>query len=68
MSEMTVVVDGQAYIVDVYEDLEDGGFVGVVRGLTGCITQGDDLDELKTMLKDAIQGWINIEREDGQWQ
>lgn len=37
----------------------DGGFVAKARLTTGSInTQGDTLDELKEMVKDAINGYF----------
>ncbi len=37
----------------------DGGFVAKARLATGSInTQGDSLDELKEMVKDAIDGYF----------
>ena len=36
----------------------EGGFTVTVPTLPGCITYGRDLDEAKTMAKDAISAYI----------
>lgn len=36
----------------------EGGFTALVPALPGCISYGQDLDEAKTMIIDAIQGYI----------
>ena len=37
------------------EQDEDGGFVGKVPELQGCLSQGDSLDELMKNIKEAIE-------------
>ena len=34
--------------------------------LPGCITQGDDFEELGEMVEDAMRAWIETALEDGQ--
>ena len=38
----------------IIEQDEDGGFVGKVPELQGCLSQGDTLDELMKNIKEAI--------------
>ena len=45
------------------EQDEDGGFVGKVVELQGCLTQGDTLDELMTNIKEAIELCLEIQDE-----
>ena len=35
---------------------EEGGYWAEVTALPGCITEGDTIEELKSNLKDAIEG------------
>ena len=37
---------------------EDGGYMGTVPALPGCITQGDTVDEALIMAKEAIELYV----------
>jgi predicted RNase H-like HicB family nuclease len=37
---------------------EEGGFWAEVPALPGCLTQGETLDEVTAMAKDAIEGYL----------
>ena len=39
---------------------EEGGYWAEVPALPGCITEGDTIEELKSNLKDAIEGWLEV--------
>ncbi len=39
---------------------EEGGYWAEVPALPGCITEGDDLDEVTKNLQDAIEGWLIV--------
>ena len=41
-------------------DNENPGWVARVIELSGCITQGDDFNELGEMIEDAMRGWIGV--------
>ena len=58
-----VVVEGRIHKVEIEADQETGGYFAEVVGLPGCITQGDTMEELLLMAKDAIQCWLEA-RED----
>jgi antitoxin HicB len=36
----------------------EGGFTATVPALPGCVTYGRNLDEVRKMAKDAIEGYI----------
>ncbi|MEM8677145.1 MAG: type II toxin-antitoxin system HicB family antitoxin [Cyanobacteria bacterium P01_G01_bin.67] len=42
---------------------EEGGFWAEVPALPGCITEGDNIDEVIDNLQDAIQGWLEVANE-----
>ena len=42
---------------------EEGGFWAEVPALPGCITEGDNMDEVIKNLQDAIQGWLEVANE-----
>ncbi len=44
----------------------EGGFTVTVPSLPGCITFGDTLDEALAMAKEAIEGYIEILKEQGE--
>ncbi|MCL5292701.1 MAG: type II toxin-antitoxin system HicB family antitoxin [Actinobacteria bacterium] len=37
---------------------ETGYFVAEVPALPGCVSQGKTLEEAKTNIKEAIEGWL----------
>ncbi|MGB8169814.1 MAG: type II toxin-antitoxin system HicB family antitoxin [Chthoniobacteraceae bacterium] len=41
---------------------EDGGYWAEVPALPGCLTQGDTLDELTANLREAIEGWLLVDK------
>lgn len=42
----------------IIEQDEDGGYVGKVPELQGCLSQGDSLDDLMKNIKEAIELYI----------
>lgn len=47
----------------IIEQDEDGGYVGKVPELKGCLSQGDTLDELMKNIKEAIELCLEVESE-----
>lgn len=43
---------------------EDGGFIGKVPELKGCLSQGDTIKELIINIKEAIELCLEVENED----
>lgn len=52
------------YPVTVYRN-PSGGYVAEVEDLTGCITEGESLDEVFTNIENIRRTWIEIQYEDG---
>ena len=44
---------------------EEGGYVGEIEDLPGCITEGDTLEEVLQRIEDARRAWIEVAYEDG---
>jgi len=42
---------------------EEGGYWAEVPAFPGCITEGDDMEEVISNLQDAIQGWLEVANE-----
>ncbi len=42
---------------------EEGGYWAEVPALSGCITEGNTMEELVVNLKDAIKGWLEVANE-----
>ncbi len=38
---------------------EEGGYWAEVPSLPGCYTQGENIEEITEMLKEAIEGWLS---------
>lgn len=50
----------------IFEPAEEGGYVVSVPTLPGCATQGETFEEASEMIKDAIQGYLAVLKEEGQ--
>ena len=46
------------------EEDEDGGYVGKVPELNGCLSQGDTMEELMENIKEAIELCLEVEAEE----
>ncbi len=44
--------------VVIMEDVETGGYVGIVPSLPGCYSQGESVDELMKNIKEAIELYL----------
>lgn len=42
----------------VFEPAAEGGYIVSVPALPGLVTEGDTIEEARTMVKDAIRGYI----------
>ncbi len=52
------------YTIEMISD-PDGGWVASVKELPGCMSQGDTPEETIEMIRDAMQGWLEVALEDG---
>jgi len=48
----------------IFEEAEEGGYIGYVAELPGANTQGDSLEETRDNLNEAIQLVLNSNREE----
>lgn len=53
------------YTIILHPDIEEGGYTVTVPALSGCVTQGETLEEAITMAKDAIRLYIEALIADG---
>jgi antitoxin HicB len=53
------------YPITIHHDPE-GGFVGEIEDLPGCMTQAESLDELYEAMEEARRAWIEAAYENGQ--
>ena len=42
-----------------------GGYSASIPALPGCHTQGETLDEVRTNLREAAEGWLAVAHDDG---
>lgn len=50
------------YKIIIMYDTEYQGYVVDVPALPGCMSQGKTMDEALENIKDAIKGWLYVER------
>jgi predicted RNase H-like HicB family nuclease len=58
-----VIVRGKKYSVVLHTDTEDGGYWIGCPSLSGCASQGDTIEEALEMIKDAIEGHLQVAEE-----
>lgn len=55
---------GRNYNVVLHPDAEDGGYWVECPKLPGCVSQGDTVEEALAMIKDAIEGHLQVMEEE----
>ena len=45
---------------------EEGGYWAEVPALPGCVSQAETMDELRSNVREAIEGWLMAEDEAAQ--
>ena len=50
----------------IFEPAEEGGYVVSVPALAGCATQGETFEDAVSNIKDALQGYLEVLKEEGQ--
>jgi antitoxin HicB len=60
------VISQRHYTIILHPDTEEGGYTVTVPALTGCVTQGETLEEAIAMAKDAIRLHIESLIADGE--
>ena len=61
----SIISNEYTYTV-IFERADEGGYVVVCPALPGVATQGETLKEAREMVKEAIEGYLEILREDGE--
>jgi len=56
----SVTVAGKKYNVVLHSDAEDGGYWIECPALPGCASQGETVEEALEMIKDAIEGHLEV--------
>ena len=59
-----VTVKGRKHPVILHADTEDGGYWIECPSLPGCASQGDTVEEALEMMKDAIEGHLEVVAKD----
>ncbi len=49
-----------------FERATEGGYIASVPLLPGCMTQGETFEEARENVKDAMQSYISVLKEDGE--
>ncbi len=55
-------------LTTIYEEAEEGGYIGYVAELPGANTQGETLEEVRSNLSEAIQLILEANREEFERQ
>ena len=60
---LTVLYAGIVILKVLIHSAEEGGFWAEVPALPGCVSQGETVDELRSNIREAIEGWLMAEDE-----
>ncbi|MBN2385170.1 type II toxin-antitoxin system HicB family antitoxin [bacterium] len=63
---MTSHEEKQYRFTVIFEPAEEGGYTVTVPTLPGLVTEGNNLEEAREMVKDAIRGYIECLMKDGE--
>lgn len=55
----------RAYTIILEPDVEEGGYTVTVPSLPGCITQGETVEQCVERAREAIEGFIESLKADG---
>ena len=66
MARQETVTSAEYTFTGVFEPAEEGGYVVTFPAIPGLVTEGDTLDEARSMAADALQGYLEILQEDGR--
>jgi predicted RNase H-like HicB family nuclease len=58
--------DKMTYKIVIMYDSEYEGYVVDVPELNGCMSEGKTVDEAVMNIKDAIKGWLDVEKKHGR--
>lgn len=53
-------------LTSIYEEAEEGGYIGYIAELPGANTQGETLDEVRENLQEAVQMILEANREESE--
>lgn len=56
----------RAYTIILEPDVEEGGYTVTVPALPGCITQGETVEQCIERAREAIEGFIESLKADGE--
>ena len=53
------------YVIVIHQDAK-GGYWAEAPELPGCVSQGETLEELKRSMQEAVEGYLEVMREEGR--
>ena len=59
---MSFEAAGENYTAEIMAERE-GGYSVQVRGLPGCLTCGDTMEEVRTNVIEAVEGWLECQHD-----
>jgi predicted RNase H-like HicB family nuclease len=68
VSECIIWLMTEVTLTTIYEEAEEGGYIGYVAELPGANTQGETLEEVRENLSEAIQLILEANREEFEKQ
>lgn len=50
----------------IFEPADEGGYTASIPALPGCVSEGDTFEEAVAMIKDAMEGYLAVMKEEGK--
>ena len=60
-----IVLDVPVTLAAILRPEETGGYSASIPALPGCHTQGESLEEVRSNLREAAEGWLAVVHDDG---
>jgi predicted RNase H-like HicB family nuclease len=64
-SRLAIITAAMSYKVVVHSD-PAGGYWAEVPSMPGCVSQGETMDELRANIREAIELYLEVLREEGR--
>ncbi len=60
-----IAIDVAVTLTAIIRPEEGGGYSASIPSLPGCHTQGETIEEVRSNLREAAEGWLAVAHDDG---
>jgi predicted RNase H-like HicB family nuclease len=59
-----VTVSVQVWIKALAVQEADGGYSVIIPALPGCVTEGDDIEDVQRNIVEVVEGWLDCQHDE----